>query len=455
MVLGRLFGTDGARGIANLDLTCELALNIGKAGAHVLTSEVHRPKILIANDSRASADMLAAAMTAGICSMGAEVVQLGVLPTPGVAYLVRQYGADAAVMISASHNSMEFNGIKWFDASGYKLSDELERRIESIILDASEELPLAKGRMIGRLVRAKKAAEDYRSFLTAQSECLLNGLRIVVDGANGAASFIAPEALSQLGAEVISVHCTPNGSNINDGCGSTHPQFIQQTVTEEGADLGLAFDGDADRLIAVDSFGRIVDGDRIMAILAIDMQSSGKLAKNTLVATVMSNLGLIKTMERAGINVALTNVGDRYVLEHMLEHGYTLGGEQSGHVICLDHGTTGDGMLTAILLLRAMVKQKKTLSELADVVKIYPQMLVNVSVENDKKERAFSDELVKAEIDKAKSTLGTDGRVLIRASGTEPLIRIMLEGESEELISGLALGIAHAVVESCEGEIRL
>lgn len=455
MVLGRLFGTDGVRGIANLDLTCELALNIGKAGAHVLTSEVHRPKILIANDSRASADMLAAAMTAGICSMGAEVVQLGVLPTPGVAYLVRQYGADAAVMISASHNSMEFNGIKWFDASGYKLSDELERRIESIILDASEELPLAKGRMIGRLVRAKKAAEDYRSFLTAQSECLLNGLRIVVDGANGAASFIAPEALSQLGAEVISVHCTPNGSNINDGCGSTHPQFIQQTVTEEGADLGLAFDGDADRLIAVDSFGRIVDGDRIMAILAIDMQSSGKLAKNTLVATVMSNLGLIKTMEWAGINVALTNVGDRYVLEHMLEHGYTLGGEQSGHVICLDHGTTGDGMLTAILLLRAMVKQKKTLSELADVVKIYPQMLVNVSVENDKKERAFSDELVKAEIDKAKSTLGTDGRVLIRASGTEPLIRIMLEGESEELISGLALGIAHAIVESCEGEIRL
>ncbi len=452
--MGRLFGTDGVRGVANADITGELAFKLGQAGAHVLTSEVHKPKILIANDSRASADMLTAAMAAGILSVGATAVHLGTLPTPGVAYLVRLYRADAAVMISASHNSMEFNGIKWFDARGYKLSDALEARIESILLDNAEEIPLAKARAIGRSVYAKRAADDYCAFLCAQSPARLNDMRIVIDGANGAASAVAPRVFRLLGAEVLSVHCAPDGTNINDGCGSTHPQFIQQRLTEEGADIGLAFDGDADRLIAVDSFGRLVDGDRIMAILAQHMKASGLLKQDTLVATVMSNLGLIKTMERAGVKVVQTSVGDRYVLEYMLEHGLSLGGEQSGHVIPLDITTTGDGTLTAILLLNAMVQQNKSLAELSDTIQIYPQMLVNVTVTPDGKEKALSDSKVAGAIAEAEAALGQNGRVLVRASGTEPLIRIMLEGESEDRIRDLALSIAHTIVASYGGEIR-
>ncbi len=452
--MGRLFGTDGVRGIANADITGELAFRIGQAGAHVLTSEVHRPKILIANDSRASADMLTAAIAAGILSVGAQAVHLGTLPTPGVAYLARLYRADAAVMISASHNSMEYNGIKWFDSRGYKLSDALEARIENIILDNSEEIPLAKGRSIGRSVSAKRAVEDYCAFLRSQCGVSLSGLRIIVDGANGAASAIAPTVFRNLGAEVLSIHCAPDGTNINDGCGSTAPQFIQRRITEEGADMGLAFDGDADRLIAVDSFGRLVDGDRIMAILAMNMKASGALKDDTLVATVMSNLGLIKTMEKAGIKVVQTNVGDRYVLEYMLEHDLSLGGEQSGHIISLKRTTTGDGILTALMLLEAIVGQNRSLAELSDAVQIYPQMLVNVIVTPEGKEKALSDALVMGAISKAEAALGTNGRVLVRASGTEPLIRIMLEGESENTISSLALSIAHAVVESYGGEIR-
>ncbi len=453
--MGRLFGTDGVRGIANADITGELAFRIGQAGAHVLTSEVHRPKILIANDSRASADMLIAAIAAGILSVGAQAVHLGTLPTPGVAYLVRQYRADAAVMISASHNSMEFNGIKWFDSKGYKLSDALEARIENIILDNSEEIPLAKGRSIGRSVYAKRSAEDYCAFLRSQCGVNLSGLRIIVDGANGAASAIAPTVFRNLGADVLSIHCAPDGTNINDGCGSTQPQFVQRRLTEEGADIGLAFDGDADRLIAVDSFGRLVDGDRIMAILALNMKAAGKLKDDTLVATVMSNLGLLKTMEKAGIKVVQTAVGDRYVLEYMLEHGLTLGGEQSGHIVPLDRTTTGDGILTAILLIEAMIGQNKSLAELSDAVHIYPQMLVNVAVTPEGKEKALSDALVMGAISEAEAALGKNGRVLVRASGTEPLIRIMLEGESENTIRTLALSIAHAVVASCGGEIRV
>ncbi len=453
--MGRLFGTDGVRGIANADITGELAFRIGQAGAHVLTSEVHRPKILIANDSRASADMLTAAIAAGILSVGAQAVHLGTLPTPGVAYLVRQYSADAAVMISASHNSMEFNGIKWFDSKGYKLSDALEARIENIILDNSEKIPLAQGRAIGRSVSAKRAAEDYSAFLRSQCGVGLSGLRVIIDGANGAASAIAPSVFRSLGADVLAIHCAPDGTNINDGCGSTQPQFIQRRLTEEGADIGLAFDGDADRLIAVDSFGRLVDGDRIMAILALNMKASGTLKDNTLVATVMSNLGLLKTMEKAGIKVVQTNVGDRYVLEYMLEHGLSLGGEQSGHIVPLERTTTGDGILTAILLLEAMTGQKKSLAELSDAVHIYPQMLVNVAVTPEGRKNALSDARVKGAISEAEAALGKNGRVLVRASGTEPLIRIMLEGESENTINSLALSIAHAVVASYGGEIRV
>ncbi len=398
--------------------------------------------------------MLTAAMAAGILSVGATAVHLGTLPTPGVAYLVRQIRADAAVMISASHNSMEFNGIKWFDSRGYKLSDALEARIESILLDNAEQIPLAKNRSIGRSVYARRAAEDYCAFLCAQSGASLKGLRLVIDGANGAASFIAPKVFRSLGAEVLPIHCEPDGTNINEGCGSTHPQFIQRRLTEEGADVGLAFDGDADRLIAVDSFGRLVDGDRIMAILAKSMKTSGELKDDTLVATVMSNLGLLKTMERAGIKVVQTAVGDRYVLEYMLENGLSLGGEQSGHVIPLKRTTTGDGILTAILLLNAMIAQNKSLAELSDSVQIYPQMLVNVAVTPEGKDKALQDAKVVSAIAAAEAALGQNGRVLVRASGTEPLLRIMLEGESEKIIGDLALSIAHTIVAACGGEIR-
>lgn len=453
--MGRLFGTDGVRGIVNELITGDLAFRLGQAGAHALTSEVHKPRILVANDSRASADMLTSAITAGILSVGAQAIDLGTLPTPGVACLVRQYGADAAVMISASHNSMEFNGIKWFSGEGYKLSDALEARVEAIVLDGAEEIRLAGAHAIGRRVRAKRAAEDYCAFLCSQTEARLDGLRIVIDGANGAASAVAPEVFRRLGAQVVPVHCAPDGTNINAECGSTHPGYIQQKVTEEGADAGLAFDGDADRLIAVDSFGRLVDGDRIMAILALSMKARGTLKNDTLVATVMSNLGLIKAMEKAGIKVVQTAVGDRYVLEHMLANGLSLGGEQSGHVIPLERTTTGDGILTAILLMEAVATQKKSLAKLANTIKIYPQTLVNVSLSAEAKDQAMADESVKAAITKAEEALGKNGRVLVRASGTEPLLRIMLEGEEENFTRELARSIAHAVVAAYGGEIRI
>ena len=451
--MGRLFGTDGVRGIANQELDCELAFRIGAVGAYVLANEVHSPRILVGMDTRKSGAMLGAALSAGICSVGGDVLDVGVLPTPAMAYLVRQYEADAAVMISASHNTMEYNGIKWFDGKGFKLSDETEDRIESII-KGGEELPHPEGRELGRIVPAVRAAKDYCDFLVEQSEGRFDGLRIVLDCANGATSFIAKDVFERLGAEVIAKSCAPDGTNINDHCGSTHPERLQEMVVNYGADLGFAFDGDADRLISCDEYGNIVDGDQAMGILALSMQAHGKLKNDTLVLTVMSNLGLKKTMEAAGIHISETKVGDRYVLEDMLAHHYSIGGEQSGHIILLDRNTTGDGMMSAIALLNVVAESKKRLSKLASQIPKYPQVLVNVTVDNSVKEAAMADEDLargKAEVEKAANG---NGRVLVRASGTEPLMRIMLEGQDEKAILDDALRLAHIIVKKYNGKIK-
>ncbi len=451
--MGKLFGTDGVRGVANADLSCELALKIGAAGAAVLTSAVHMPRILLGADTRLSGDMLCAALAAGICSVGGDVIDVGVVPTPAMAYLVRQYDADAAVMVSASHNSMEYNGIKWFDSKGYKLSDALEDKIEEIILN---DLPLTypTGTRVGHVIKAMRARDQYKDFLKSKAQEWFDGLKIVLDCANGASSGIAKDVFSELGAEVHSFADEPDGNNINDRCGSTHPERLQQLVTELGADVGFAFDGDADRMIASDECGNIVDGDRIMGVNAIAMHQQGRLSKDTLVLTVMSNIGLKKAMEKNGIKVVETRVGDRYVLECMRDNGYCIGGEQSGHVIFLDHNTTGDGMLTAIQTLNVLKASQKRMSELARVVTIYPQVLVNVIVDNADKKNAMADEELLSTVRQVESVLGDTGRVLVRASGTEPLIRIMLEGQDVKLIGEQAVTIADVLLKKYKGRIK-
>ena len=441
------------RGVANRDLSCDLAFKIGAVGAYVLTNEVHSPRILIGMDTRKSGPMLGAALSAGICSVGGDVLDVGILPTPAMAYLVRLYEADAAVMISASHNPMEYNGIKWFDGNGFKLSDEIEDRIEEIIR-SGEEIPHPEGREVGRIIHAVRARQDYCDYLVEQSSGRFEGQRIVLDCANGAASVIAKEVFERLGAQVIAKSSAPDGSNINSHCGSTHPERLQEMVVNYGADLGFAFDGDADRLISCDEYGNIVDGDQAMGILALWMKEHGKLKKDTLVITVMSNLGLKKTMQENGIHVAETKVGDRYVLEEMLANKYSIGGEQSGHIILLDKNSTGDGMMSAIALLNVVADSRKRLSKLAAQIPQYPQVLVNVTVENDVKQQAMEDADLakrKAEIEKA---LGGNGRVLLRASGTEPLMRIMLEGQDEKKILDQALSLAHIIVKKYNGKIK-
>ena len=450
--MARLFGTDGVRGVANRDLTGSLAFALGQAGARVLTSEVHRPRILIGRDTRISGEMLMQALSAGICSAGAEAVDVGIIPTPGIAHLTRRHGADAGVVISASHNSFEYNGIKWFNKDGFKLSDALEDEIEAMIR-SGEEAVLPTGSEVGRPVTISRAVEEYISFLTESCPVDLSGYRIVLDCANGASSFVAPEVFRRLGAQVLPYYNLPDGININAGCGSTHPGRLQQLVVEQGADLGLAFDGDADRLIAVDEFGALVDGDRVMAICAMDLSERGLLMNNTLVATVMSNLGMMTTLRNAGIHVTATNVGDRYVLEEMLRSGCNLGGEQSGHVIFLDKNSTGDGILTGLELLSVMVRKRKGLAALAKGIQIYPQILVNVRVDNARKHLYAEDEEIMGRIARTEELLGDKGRVLVRVSGTEPLVRIMLEGESEEVIDREAAEIARMVAEKFQGEI--
>lgn len=444
--MGRLFGTDGARGIANTEITGELAMRIGRAAAMVLAENTKsRPKVLIGMDTRKSGDMLACALASGLCSVGADVLMLGVVPTPAVAYLVKAYNYDAGVMISASHNPCEYNGIKIFQSSGYKLPDEMENEIEAIILDEVRQPPVMIGGDVGEVTRAVNAKRDYINHLASAAVSQFYGIRAAVDCANGSASVTASQLFKQIGAEAIILNADPDGVNINLNCGSTHIEGLSEFVKAHDYEVGFAFDGDADRLLCVDEDGTVVDGDQIMAIASKYYKTKNKLNSNTLVGTVMSNLGLRKFCENEGINFEATKVGDRYVLERMLEKGYSIGGEQSGHIIFLDHATTGDGELSAVMVLNIMRETGKSLKELAKEIDIYPQILKNVKVSAFGKHRLNEDEDIKIAIKKAEEELGDEGRVLVRASGTEPLIRVMLEGKDLEKIDRLSDMIADVV----------
>ncbi len=445
--MARLFGTDGVRGVANLELTAELAYKLGQAGAYVLAGETkHMPKILVGMDTRISGHMLEAALVAGICSVGAEAVCLGVIPTPAVAYLTRHYQADAGVVISASHNPFEFNGIKFFNAQGYKLSDEIEDRIEELIRCETCQIPLPTGEGIGKKSTPENALRDYVDFLKGTVDCDLKGLKVAIDCADGASYQSAPLVFSELGAELCVIHNKPDGININNNCGSTHMSQIQSFVTECGAHIGFAFDGDADRVLAVDENGMLVDGDQIMAIIGLYLKKQNRLEKNTIVATVMSNLGFDIMAQNSGLNLVKAKVGDRYVLEEMLEKGYVLGGEQSGHVIFLKHNTTGDGLLTALQLLCVLKASGKKLSELASVMQVLPQVLKNAKVKNENKYAYKEDELIARLCDELEKEFHGEGRVLIRPSGTEPLVRVMIEGKDKDYITKRAAELA-AVIE--------
>ncbi|MGA0130739.1 MAG: phosphoglucosamine mutase [Candidatus Nanopelagicales bacterium] len=444
--MGRLFGTDGVRGVANTELTPELALSIGKATAQVLTDHTkdHKPKVVIGRDPRASGEMLEAALISGLTSVGVDVLVAGVVPTPAVAYLVTYYAADAGFVISASHNPMPDNGIKIFDNKGHKLSDKLEDEIEKALI---EKFATPTGEAIGRVKHLIDAEEAYIAYLLQTIEPqALKGINLVVDSANGAASEIAPEVYERAGANVFAIHSQADGWNINRDCGSTHIEKISQVVKEGNFDLGISHDGDADRALAVDQDGQVVDGDQILAILALDLKSKDRLLHNTVVSTVMANLGFMKAMSKAKINVATTQVGDRYVLEEMEKNNYQIGGEQSGHIILRKYSSTGDGILTALHLMQSMNKHKKTLSELSAVVTRYPQVLINVPrVDKAKIENPKLQEQIKA----TEAQLGDGGRVLLRASGTEPVIRVMVEAETDELAKNTCEVLAAVVKETC------
>ena len=444
--MGRLFGTDGARGIANTELTCELAMDIGRAAAMVLVgSHSGHPKVLIGKDTRRSSDMLEDALAAGLWSIGANVVKLGVLPTPAVAYLVKKYQADAGVMISASHNPCEFNGIKIFSADGYKLPDALEEQIEAIVLDHISEYPHPTGWAVGSVQYAKEACRDYIDYIRSTVPYPLDGMRIALDCANGSASRTAQTLFTELGAQCHMLFDQPDGVNINDRCGSTHMDALCQYVKENGLDAGIAFDGDADRCLAVDEQGHIVDGDFVMAICAADLKSRGMLEKDTVVGTVMSNLGFIRFCEENGIHFVSTKVGDRYVLEKMRMENYNFGGEQSGHVIFLDYGTTGDGQLTACQLLSILNRRRAKLSSLSTLMERFPQVLVNVKVTAEGKLRFYTDTEVRKETERVQKILGKSGRILVRPSGTEPLLRVMVEGQDPAQIQQLAEQVADVI----------
>lgn len=441
--MGRMFGTDGVRGVANEELTPLLAMQLGQAGAYVLSRENnHKPTIMVGCDTRLSGDMLANALMAGACSVGANVVYLGILPTPAVAYLTNKYKVDAGVVISASHNPMEFNGIKFFDGSGYKLPDALEDEIEALIKSNMAGVSMPIGTGIGKIKYRTDAREEYINHDIKCVDVDLSGIKMVVDCAEGASSYTAVEAMQQLGATVIPIHNNPDGTNINAGCGSTHMDELRARVMAEKADIGVAFDGDADRFLAVDEKGNKIDGDQIMAIVGKHMKEKGQLKKNTIVATIMSNLGFFKMGEREHIRIDQTRVGDRYVLEHMKEIGANLGGEQSGHVIFLDENTTGDGLLTALHLLQVMVETKKPLSELSQVMTVMPQALENATVPNHKKEAYLDYPEIRDAIDQLEKEFAGNGRVLIRPSGTEPLVRVMIEGSDLEKITKEAKNLA-------------
>lgn len=447
--MGRLFGTDGIRGIANKDLTCELATQLGRAAAKVLINKTNdRPRVLIGKDTRLSSDMLETAMAAGLCSVGASVVTLGVVPTPAVAYLVGKYKADAGIMISASHNSYEYNGIKIFSGDGYKLPDYLEENIEDIILGKENiEAGIAINDRIGTVTHADSAVRDYIDHIKSTVHFSLDGLEVAIDCANGSAAVSAETLFTELGAKVHMLHTEPDGININDNCGSTHMESLIEYVKTHKLCAGIAFDGDADRCLAVDESGEVVDGDFMMAICAMDMKSRGKLAKDAVVGTIMTNLGFVKFCEENGIRFEATKVGDRYVLEEMLLDGYNFGGEQSGHVIFHDFATTGDGQLTAAQLLSILKHREANLSSLASLMQRYPQTLVNITVSPEGKLGFYTDQKVKAAIEKASAALGKDGRVIVRPSGTEPLLRVMVEGPDITLIEKLAEDVSAVIRE--------
>ncbi|HJD32004.1 MAG TPA: phosphoglucosamine mutase [Candidatus Eisenbergiella stercorigallinarum] len=444
--MARLFGTDGVRGVANEELTPALAMQLGQAGATVLTRENdHRPTIMVGCDTRISGDMLANALMAGICSVGANAVYVGVIPTPAVAYLTKKYKVEAGVVISASHNPVEFNGIKFFDGNGYKLPDSMEDEIEELIRNGMRGVEFPTGTMVGKIKYRTDAREEYINHAVQTVPVDLSGMKIVVDCAEGAAHYTSVEALRELGASVVPIHNMPDGTNINANCGSTHMEELQARVVYEKADVGLAFDGDADRLLAVDENGEIVDGDQIMGIVGVHMRDQGKLKKDTIVATVMSNLGFFKMGEREHLNMEQTKVGDRYVLERMREIGASLGGEQSGHIIFLDENTTGDGLLSALHLLQVMVDTKKPLSELAKVMTVMPQALVNAKVPNHKKDRYMEYPEIAGAIEELDRKFAGEGRVLIRPSGTEPKVRVMIEGKDQDMIEKEAKKLAELI----------
>lgn len=446
--MGRLFGTDGARGVANVELTPNLAMDIGRAAAMVLTSkEVEQPTFIIGKDTRLSGDMLEGALVAGLCSVGANVKLLGVVPTPAVAYLVGKYGADAGIMISASHNPFEFNGIKVFSSNGCKLPDELENRIEEIVLDGVVPYTVADDCKIGTVTMEENAVDEYIEHIVKSVGCDLEGMEIALDCSNGSSSRTAEKMFTKLGAKVHMLFDKPDGVNINKDCGSTHIENLQKYVRENNLCCGLAFDGDADRCLAVDENGDLVDGDYLIAICAKDMKDRGVLKNNAVVGTVMTNMGFNKFCDENDMHFVSTKVGDRYVLEAMLKEGYNIGGEQSGHIIFLDYATTGDGELSGAMVLSIMKRTGKKLSELAKVMERLPQVLINVKVSAEGKQSFSTDEGVQAEINRISEILGDRGRILIRVSGTEPLVRVMLEGESLEEIQNLAEEAAQVVRE--------
>ncbi len=447
--MGRLFGTDGVRGVANKDLTNDLAMKIGAAAAAVLLREAKsaKPTVLIGKDTRASGDMLEAALTAGLCSVGCNVLSVGIVPTPAVAYLVGKYECEAGIMISASHNPCEYNGIKIFQKTGYKLDDSIEEEIEAIILDDAEKIEYKYGGDVGNRLYSKNAVKDYIEHVISTTDVRFDGMTVALDCANGSASVCAKEIFTALGAKCIMLSDTPDGVNINLNCGSTHPEELMKFVKSAQLDLGLAFDGDADRMLAVDENGELVDGDKVIAICAKRMKEEGRLNSDTAVVTVMSNMGFFKFCDENEIKCARTAVGDRYVLERMLKDGFNIGGEQSGHVIFLDYATTGDGELSGVQLIETVVKSGKKLSELASVMTVYPQVLINVKVSPEGKAKYNNDEYIIAATQKAEMELMGDGRVLVRVSGTEPLVRVMLEGKDIDHITRLGNDIAAVVKE--------
>ncbi|MYW15486.1 phosphoglucosamine mutase [Streptomyces sp. SID486] len=447
--MGRLFGTDGVRGVANADLTAEMALGLSVAAAHVLaeagTFEGHKPTAVVGRDPRASGEFLEAAVVAGLASAGVDVLRVGVLPTPAVAHLTGALGADLGVMLSASHNAMPDNGIKFFARGGHKLADELEDRIEAVYDSHRHGEPWQRptGAGVGRVRSYEEGFEQYVGHLLSVLPNRLDGLKIVLDEAHGAASGVSPEAFTRAGAQIVTIGAEPDGLNINDGCGSTHLDKLKAAVLAEGADFGIAHDGDADRCLAVDHTGDEVDGDQILAVLALAMRERSELRADTVVATVMSNLGFKLAMEKAGIRLVQTAVGDRYVLEELKEHGYALGGEQSGHVIILDHATTGDGTLTGLLLAARVAQTGRTLRELASVMERLPQVLINVPDVDRSRVKTSAD--LAAAVTEAERELGETGRVLLRPSGTEPLVRVMVEAADIEQARAVAGRLADAV----------